>query len=223
MSTSSMTAAMTIAARVASGSFSKSPVRNSRVTMVSAAAVRAESCERAPAEPFTAVFERLPLTTMPLVSPAPRLETPETQQLAVGVDVVARPSRRTSSRPRAPRRSRRASRPRWQRAGRRTGRPETSGQAEVRQSGVDVPDDLEAVVVEAEERHGGDADQGDDQGCRAAAAGSASTRRAAPGSPTPTETVSRSASSRWVRTCHAFSKKLPLPLDCRAGRAPGRS
>ena len=76
MSTSSMTAAMTIAARVASGSFSNSPVRNSSVTTVRTAAVSPESCDRAPAEPLTAVFDRLPLTTMPDASPDPRLAAP---------------------------------------------------------------------------------------------------------------------------------------------------
>ncbi len=89
MSTSSMTAAMTMAASVASGSFSNSPVSNSNVTRVSTAAVVPESCDRAPALPLTAVFDRLPLTTMPLVRPAPTLAAPEPQQLAVGVDVVA--------------------------------------------------------------------------------------------------------------------------------------
>ena len=73
MSTSSTTAAMTIAASVASGSFSNSPVSKSRVTSVRAAAVIEETCDLAPAAPFTAVLERLPLTTIPPVTPAPRL------------------------------------------------------------------------------------------------------------------------------------------------------
>ena len=76
MSTSSTRAAMTTAASVASGSSSNSPVRNSRVTTVSAATTSPESCDLAPAEAFTAVLERLPLTTMPLESPAPRFAAP---------------------------------------------------------------------------------------------------------------------------------------------------
>jgi hypothetical protein len=59
MSTSSMTAAMTTAASVASRRSSKRPVKNSSVTIVSTATVRPESCVRAPADPLTAVFERL--------------------------------------------------------------------------------------------------------------------------------------------------------------------
>jgi hypothetical protein len=76
MSTSSTSAATTMAARVASGSSSKSPVRKSKVTSVSAATTSPESCERAPAEPLTAVLERLPLTTMPLESPEARFAAP---------------------------------------------------------------------------------------------------------------------------------------------------
>jgi hypothetical protein len=76
MSTSSITAAMTTAARVASGRLSNSPVRNSRVTTVRAATTSPDTWEQAPAEPLTAVLERLPLTTMPLDSPAPRLAAP---------------------------------------------------------------------------------------------------------------------------------------------------
>jgi hypothetical protein len=76
MSISSITAAITIAARVASGRVSNRPVRNSRVRTVSAATTSPETWERAPAEPFTAVLDRLPFTTMPLDSPAPRLAAP---------------------------------------------------------------------------------------------------------------------------------------------------
>ncbi len=76
MSTSSISAAITTAASVASGSFSNRPVRKSSVTTVSTATKRPDSCELAPAEPLTAVFERLPLTTMPLESPEPRFAAP---------------------------------------------------------------------------------------------------------------------------------------------------
>ena len=76
MSTSSITAAITTAARVASGSFSNSPVRKSSVTTVKAATTSPDSCDFAPADPFTAVFDRLPLTTIPLHSPLPRLAAP---------------------------------------------------------------------------------------------------------------------------------------------------
>ena len=73
---SSITAAMTIAARVASGKSSKRPVRKRSVTIVSAVMTNPESCDLAPAEPFTAVFERPPLTTIPLERPAPRFAAP---------------------------------------------------------------------------------------------------------------------------------------------------
>ena len=73
---SSITAAITTAASVASGRFSNSPVRKSRVMTVRAATVRPESWVRAPEFPFTAVLERLPLTTIPWVSPAPTLAAP---------------------------------------------------------------------------------------------------------------------------------------------------
>ena len=76
MSTSSITAAMTIAASVASGSRSKRPVRKSSVSRARAAAVIEDTWDFAPAEPLTAVFESEPLTTMPEASPAPKLETP---------------------------------------------------------------------------------------------------------------------------------------------------
>jgi hypothetical protein len=76
MSTSSMTAATTIAPRVASGSCSKRPVRKSSVMMVSTATNRPDTCDFAPAPPFTAVFDRLPLTTMPDARPEPALAAP---------------------------------------------------------------------------------------------------------------------------------------------------
>ena len=76
MSTSSMTAAMTTAASVASGSCSNRPVRKSSVTTVSAAHTSPEICDRAPAEPLTAVFDRLPLTTIPLARPEAMFAAP---------------------------------------------------------------------------------------------------------------------------------------------------
>ena len=48
MSTSSMTAATTMAPRVASGSCSKSPVRKSRVMIVRTATNSPETCDFAP-------------------------------------------------------------------------------------------------------------------------------------------------------------------------------
>jgi hypothetical protein len=75
-STSSTSAAITTAASVASGSCSKSPVRKRSVTTVSAATTSPESCDLAPAAPFTAVFERLPFTTIPLESPETRFAVP---------------------------------------------------------------------------------------------------------------------------------------------------
>ena len=44
--------------------------------MVRAATTSPDTWERAPAEPFTAVLERLPFTTMPLDRPDPRLAAP---------------------------------------------------------------------------------------------------------------------------------------------------
>ena len=59
------------------------------MTTVRAATMSPESwAVRAGAQPFTAVFERLPLTTMPLDRPAPEVGRAEAQQLAVRVDLV---------------------------------------------------------------------------------------------------------------------------------------
>ena len=88
MSTSSMTAAITTAARVASGRLSNSPVRNSSVTTVSTATTIPDICDLAPAEPLTAVFERLPLTDHPGTQPSSEVRRAEAEQLAVGVDLV---------------------------------------------------------------------------------------------------------------------------------------
>ena len=76
MSTSSMTAAITTAASVASGNDSNSDVKNSSVRTVSAATNSPETSVFAPAEPLTAVFESEPLTTMPLDRPAARFAPP---------------------------------------------------------------------------------------------------------------------------------------------------
>jgi hypothetical protein len=73
---SSETAMMTMAASVASGSFSNRPVSSSSVTTVATAATSPDTWERAPAAPLTAVLERLPLTTMPLARPAPMFAAP---------------------------------------------------------------------------------------------------------------------------------------------------
>jgi hypothetical protein len=74
--TSSMTAAMTTAASTASGSSSNKPVKKRSVTTASTATTNDESSLFAPAPAFTAVFERLPPTTMPLERPAPMLAAP---------------------------------------------------------------------------------------------------------------------------------------------------
>ncbi len=71
-----MTAAITTAASVASGRLSKRPVSRSSVTTVSTATSRPETWLLAPAPPLTAVLGRLPLTTMPLAKPLPRLAAP---------------------------------------------------------------------------------------------------------------------------------------------------
>ena len=71
-----MTAAITTAASVAAGRSSKSPVRKSSATTVKPAASSPDTCVRAPEEALTAVLDRLPLTTMPLETPAARLAPP---------------------------------------------------------------------------------------------------------------------------------------------------
>jgi hypothetical protein len=76
MSTSSTSAAITTAPSVASGRSSKRPVRKSSVTIVRAATMRPDIWLLAPAEPLTAVFERLPLTTIPLESPLAMFAAP---------------------------------------------------------------------------------------------------------------------------------------------------
>ena len=58
------------------------------MTTVSTATTSPEICERAPAEPLTAVFDRLPLTTMPAAQPGAEVGGAEAEQLAVGVDLV---------------------------------------------------------------------------------------------------------------------------------------
>ena len=69
-------AAITIAASVASGRLSKNGARNSSVSTTSAAFTTFESWLFALAASLAAVFDKLPPTTMPLVSPAPTLDTP---------------------------------------------------------------------------------------------------------------------------------------------------
>jgi hypothetical protein len=64
------------------------PVSAISVRIVSAATISPESCVRAPADPLTAVFERLPLTTMPLREPGGDVRAAESERLAVGVDLV---------------------------------------------------------------------------------------------------------------------------------------
>ena len=67
---------MTIAASVASGSFSKNGARNNNVSTTRAAMAMLDSWLFALDESFAAVFERLPPTTIPLESPAPAFATP---------------------------------------------------------------------------------------------------------------------------------------------------
>ena len=56
--------------------------------MVRAATTSPEIWLLAPAPPLTAVFERLPLTTMPLDRPAAEVGGAEAEKLGVGVDLV---------------------------------------------------------------------------------------------------------------------------------------
>jgi hypothetical protein len=52
--------------------------------MVRAATTSPDTCELAPAPPLTAVLERLPLTTMPLDRPDPRLAAPRPTSSRLG-------------------------------------------------------------------------------------------------------------------------------------------
>jgi hypothetical protein len=61
---------------VASGSDSNKPVKNSKVMITSTATVSPLTCDLAPAPPFTAVFDKLPFTTMPEDNPEPRFAAP---------------------------------------------------------------------------------------------------------------------------------------------------
>ena len=72
---------------------------------VTPAAVRPDSCERAPADAFTAVFERLPLTTMPWQRPGAEVGGAEADELAVGIDLVVVARRVGLRRSRVPRRT----------------------------------------------------------------------------------------------------------------------
>ena len=83
-STNSITAAITTAASVASGSDSNRPVSSSSVTTVSTATIRPDSCDARPAEPLTAVLDSDPLTTMPQHSPAPRFAAPSPSSSRLG-------------------------------------------------------------------------------------------------------------------------------------------
>ena len=76
MSTSSITAAITTAASVASGRLSNRPVSRTSVITVSKATTSPDTWLLAPAPPLTAVLDRLPLTTMPLARAEPRLAAP---------------------------------------------------------------------------------------------------------------------------------------------------
>ena len=71
------------------------------MTTVRAARPGPRPASLAPAPPLTAVFERLPLTTMPLDRPGAEVGGAEAEQLPVGVDLVVAPGpRRSWPRPR---------------------------------------------------------------------------------------------------------------------------
>ena len=84
-----MTAAITIAASVGSGRYLNSPVRNSSVMTASTAATMPDIWVLAPAPPLTAVFERLPPTTMPPERPEPRFAAPRPISSRLALDLVA--------------------------------------------------------------------------------------------------------------------------------------
>ena len=104
MSINSTMAAITTAARVASGSWANNAVRKSRVTMVRPATTMPDIWLFAPAEPFTAVLERLPLTTIPPLMPDPRFvrpdrSTPDRIDLVMMLAAYVLPAPRPSAKP----------------------------------------------------------------------------------------------------------------------------
>ena len=222
-STSSITAAMTIAAERRLGKVSKSPVKNSSVmTIASTATTIPESCERAPAEPLTAVLDRLPPTTMPLESPGADVRGAETEQLAVGVDLVVVPGGVGLGWRRGPPRSRSASL-RWPHPvevqvvpGGDVGKPDR------REPRCDRADDLDPVLLEAEQAYAAmpsstaSSDGGHDAALRLQrrARGPATQRRR--------RAWRRSCSPSSPRKPQSCSKKLPWLLRPRRASAAGR-
>lgn len=162
MSTSSTTAAITIAESVASGRSSNSPVSAIRVMIVSAATTSPESWLRAPADALTAVLDMLPLTTIPLESAAPRFAAVEPEQLTVDVDLLVLTGGVGLGGPEA-----------LGKADEHHSDPARGQRAEVldvdvgnskrRQPALDRSDDLDPVVVEVKQLHGEDPEQHGDQ------------------------------------------------------------
>ena len=114
--------------------------------------------------PLTAVFERLPLTTIPLHRPAPRFAGAEADQLAVGVDLVVVAGGVRLGRAEA------LGEADEHDPGRGGGGDEVVvrsrrpvGQPDRRQAAVDVADDLDALGVEVEHLDRDDADDDGDQ------------------------------------------------------------
>ena len=165
MSTSSTRAAITTAPRVASGRLSNTPVKSNSVNTVRSAANSPESWVRAPAEALIAVFDKLPLTTIPLESPAARLAAAEPERARGWRRSARARARRRSSRHRGPRRTRRASRRSRRRQGRRIRRGRRPGRpSEGRPISIGPTIAISSSSVEELDRD--DREQDDDQRSR---------------------------------------------------------
>ena len=195
-----------MAASVVVGRSSKGPVKNSSATTASAAASRAESCVRAPAEALTAVFERLPATTIPLQRPEATFAPPSATSSRLASIRSGRRPRTPWPRP-APRRTRSASRRGRRRPARRRRRarcraaPSDGSPLAIEPTvGTSRPKALTAAIA-AHDRH---------QRTRNAGSDRRSPRINASES-VPTSSVSPCVSPRCVTKCQACSKKSPLP------------
>ena len=137
------------------------------MTTVSAATTSPESWDFAPAEPLTAVFERLPLTTMPLERPAPRLAAPRPSSSRFGVDLVVVPRRVGLRGAEALREADQHDADGGGARGRGSRCASTSGSPNDGSPLVDVADDRDAVLVEVEQLDRGDPEQHGDERARA--------------------------------------------------------
>src|SRR5215217_2118946 len=138
---SSITAAMTTDASVVSRRSSNRPVKNSSVMITSTATTRPLTWDLAPAPPLTAVFDKLPLTTMPDDSPEPRL--PRRARPAPGWrSPHSRPWWRTFGCPEPFSEADQEHSNGWAEQRQIVPPPDAVRQAQRRKAGVDVADDL---------------------------------------------------------------------------------